>query len=145
MSDDSGRILIRARHGRQTGLPGLVARELSPRRLISLVARQHRTDELATILRQLFAVQLPISPRWVHEGDISLIWSGPGCWLLETETLSDQALTSLEASLRPTAAFCDQSDSRRQFELAGTRVREVPPRASRSTCTKTALPLATLH
>lgn len=72
---------------------------------------------------KVWGVELPSTPRWVSEHDISFIWAGPGQWLVRGPG-SFADLSSSLAALAPFGTFIDQSHARAALVVRGSRARD---------------------
>lgn len=89
--------------------------------LATVIARSGRHQELALVLSEHLGL-VPPEPRKVTSSTRgTLVWSGPGQWLLVTK---DRALIrDISRDLEGIAAVSDQSDARAVLRLTGPRIR----------------------
>jgi sarcosine oxidase subunit gamma len=118
--DASAGVVVPGRFGRQDGTGVKVVRRAGLG-LASVTARKGREADLSAALRDLIGVVPPKTPKAVN-GKESLIWSGPGQWLLVTGRADGVA--PLASKLDGLAAVVDQSDARAVLRLSGARIRE---------------------
>uniref|UniRef100_UPI00406C9AEC hypothetical protein n=1 Tax=Inquilinus sp. OTU3971 TaxID=3043855 RepID=UPI00406C9AEC len=74
-----------ARSGRAEGEPGVTARPRDDLALARVIARKGRADDLASVVRSRYGLDLPTTPKRVERGGLAFIWSGPDQWLVVTE------------------------------------------------------------
>jgi methylglutamate dehydrogenase subunit D len=85
----------------------------------SIVARRTAEAALSALVRERYGLDLPMVPRAAHSASHTVVWAGPGQWLLITERKEDfSALSSL-------AAVSEQSDARAALRLTGPNVRDM--------------------
>lgn len=111
------------RYGTADGAPGVTAKAVDLA-LASLIAGRDSTA-LSAALKAGLGLTLPQLPQITIGGAICAIGTGPGRWLVATETLTGTALLgTLETLCGPHGSVCDQSDSAVVFELSGPHVRD---------------------
>ena len=72
----------------------------------SIVARRSAETALSALVWERYGLDLPIVPRAAHSASHTVVWAGPGQWLLIAERKEGfSALSSL-------AAVSEQSDSK---------------------------------
>ncbi|MDO9382573.1 MAG: sarcosine oxidase subunit gamma family protein [Hyphomicrobiaceae bacterium] len=113
------------RLGFKDGEAGVQIAELTGVAIASIAARKGLADDLSAKVQTLFGLPLPSEPKRVAAGDVSIIWSAPGQWLVVFESGGRQRVSDLTAALRGLASTTDQSDSRAIIEISGPRVRDV--------------------
>jgi heterotetrameric sarcosine oxidase gamma subunit len=85
----------------------------------SIVARRSAETALSALVWERYGLDLPIVPRAAHSASHTVVWAGPGQWLLIAERKEGfSALSSL-------AAVSEQSDARAALRLAGPNVRDM--------------------
>lgn len=89
--------------------------------IASLIARENDEEALAQALKDRFGLDLPRQPGAVQANGRTLVWSGPGQWLLVAER-SDGFADDLVA-LSQHAAVADQSQSRAALGIGGPQAR----------------------
>jgi sarcosine oxidase subunit gamma len=112
------------RSGKPDGQPGLRVRRHVSTMLASVIARRGMAAALAAAADKTFGADLPMTPRWVAGRNASLIWNGPGHWLVE----SNHPAMNFEAIVQgfaACAAVVNQTDSRIMLDVSGPRVRDV--------------------
>lgn len=98
--------------------------------LASIAAGKGRLDDVRTIIRDTYGVDLPTKPERVEGNNIAFVWAGPDQWLAVAERGGDGGFgRDLEAELKPLlngkAAVVDQSDGRAVIRISGVKAREV--------------------
>ena len=89
--------------------------------IASLIGREDGNDALAQALKDRFGLDLPRQPGAVQANARTLVWSGPGQWLLVaggSEGFADDL-----AALSQHAAVADQSQSRAALRIGGPQAR----------------------
>ena len=85
----------------------------------SIVARRSAETALSALVWERYGLDLPIVPRAAHSASHTVVWAGPGQWLLIAERKEGfSALSSL-------AAVSEQSDARAALRLSGPNVRDM--------------------
>ncbi len=110
--------------GRLDGPPGLAVREHTPGLLASMIARPGQTTTLSAAAERAFGAPLPLAPRVASGAGVSIIWSGPGHWLVESSSAAIN-MNFLLTSCAGLASVFEQTDSRMVLEVSGPRVRDV--------------------
>jgi heterotetrameric sarcosine oxidase gamma subunit len=97
--------------------------------VVQVIARRGRSGDLAQAAAALFGEALPAEPSAVFAADATLVWSGPGQFLMVHAAGGAEAararFEAVRSALGTAASVFDQSDSRRMLVLDGARVREV--------------------
>ncbi|TSD90095.1 hypothetical protein FFK22_004150 [Mycobacterium sp. KBS0706] len=88
-----------------------------------MIARKGRADDLASIVRSRYGLDLPTMPKRVEQGGLALIWSGPGQWLAVAEDGRDLARELADAA-GAFAAVSDQGDGLAVLRVAGPHARD---------------------
>lgn len=109
------------RYGRPDGPAGVVATRLEHRDIATVTADPARAAELAAEAEATLGAALPLSPRVVQAGDVTLVWSGPGQWLALSERPG--LAQRLRDGVGQGAAIADQSGGRALLALSGRDVR----------------------
>lgn len=89
--------------------------------IASLIGRGEGDEALAQALAKRFGLDVPRQPGAVHENGQTLVWSGPGQWLLVSD--SSDGFADALAALAPHAAVADQSQSRAALSIGGPKAR----------------------
>ena len=89
--------------------------------IASLIGQADGDEALAQALKDRFGLGLPRRPGAVQANGRTLVWSGPGQWLLVSDS-SDGFADALLA-LSPHAAVADQSQSRAALRIGGPMAR----------------------
>ncbi|WP_186002296.1 sarcosine oxidase subunit gamma [Mycobacterium sp. KBS0706] len=111
------------RSGRAEGEPGVTVRPRDDLALARVIARKGRADDLASIVRSRYGLDLPTMPKRVEQGGLALIWSGPGQWLAVAEDGRDLARELADAA-GAFAAVSDQGDGLAVLRVAGPHARD---------------------
>lgn len=112
-----------ARSGRAEGESGVTVRPRDDLAMAKLIARKGRAGDLATVVCARYGLDLPATPKRVEQGDLAVIWSGPGQWLAVTEDRRDLA-RELTETVGAFAAVSDQSDGLAVLRISGPRARD---------------------
>ncbi len=119
------RVAIAGRHGAQDGAPGLVVSERADLALATVIARNGAEQALAQRVLEVFALELPTTPRCVERGSLAFVWAGPSRWLAVAQGEDGSRFEArLRRVLSGLASVADQSDGRVVLRLAGPGVRE---------------------
>lgn len=105
-----------------SGTAGVTARLIDGLGFASLIEAPGRRD-LEPRLRELTGLELPPSGRMSANDHHSLIWSGPGRWLLLA--CRRQGFGELLDAFSAVAATTDQSHARAALRISGAGVRDV--------------------
>ena len=92
--------------------------------IASLAAFSGRAAELSALVRDLWGVALPLTPRRVAAEAIAFIWAGPERWLV-TAPIADDLEELLRRHLGELAAVTDQSHGRIVLRLGGAGIRDL--------------------
>lgn len=114
-------VLKRGRFGNTTGDVGVSIAEMVPGAMGLLGQRK---DAGAGLVRAALALalDLPTKPRWLEARGLTVLWAGPGHWLVRRSG----SFADLEAelsTLAPHATLIDQSQSRAGLRVGGPCVR----------------------
>ncbi|MGE0846947.1 MAG: sarcosine oxidase subunit gamma [Flavobacteriaceae bacterium] len=94
--------------------------------ILQVVARRHLVREAAEALSGTLGLRVPMRPQMVAGRQASVLWSGPGQWLVLTAREGAAALAlSLERALPDRGAVTDQSHGRMLIRLHGPDARRV--------------------
>jgi methylglutamate dehydrogenase subunit D len=119
------RVLMPGHYGAEADVPGVTLSEHTGLALASVMARKGKTMELSARVKECFASDLPVTPRFVADGEIHFIWAGSGRWLAAA---THQSPTAFERHLRETlsglASVSGQSDGRSIIRISGPKARE---------------------
>jgi methylglutamate dehydrogenase subunit D len=88
----------------------------------TVMARKGKLEDLASIVRQQFQIDLPLRPRRSSFGEISFLGTGSGKWLAVNPILSADFTSELQAKLDGVASVVDQSDALAVIKLSGPSV-----------------------
>jgi sarcosine oxidase subunit gamma len=88
----------------------------------TVIARKGKLEDLASIVRQQFRVDLPLGPRRSSFGGIDFLGTGFGKWLAVSPMLSADLAGELQAELNGAASIVDQSDALAVIRLSGPSV-----------------------
>ncbi|WP_376986994.1 sarcosine oxidase subunit gamma [Bosea sp. R86505] len=90
--------------------------------IASLIAGREQEPALERALESRYGLSLPTGPAAVSSASHTLLWSGPGQWLLLAA--SGAGFAEDCAGLAGLAAVAEQSDGRAVLSLSGTMVRQ---------------------
>lgn len=120
------RVLVPGRYGAESENPGVTISELTDLALASVMVRKGKTPELVALVRERFAIDLPMTPRRTGHGPIHFIWAGPGRWLAAARNQPHVTFESdLCVALKGLASVTSQSDGRSIIRIGGPKTREV--------------------
>lgn len=91
--------------------------------IASLIASREQEPALGRAFESRLGLSLPTRPVAVSSASHTLVWAGPGQWLLVA--MAHDGFAEDCASLTAHAAVADQSDGRAVLSLSGTMVRKV--------------------
>lgn len=91
--------------------------------IASLIASQEQEPALGRAIESRLGLSLPTKPAAVPSASHTLVWAGPGQWLLVAT--SHDGFAEDCAALTAHAAVADQSDGRAVLSLSGTLARKV--------------------
>lgn len=114
-------ILAEGRHGAAGG-DGVVVTAREGLGVASIIAGEGDTRALARAIKARFGLDLPAVQVAAMSQTHSLVWSGPGQWLLVAQ--SRAGFTDDLAALSSLAAIAEQSDGRAVLRLSGAMVRK---------------------
>jgi methylglutamate dehydrogenase subunit D len=119
------RILVPGHYGAEGDVPGITISEQTDLALATVMARKGQSAELSARLKQLFAVELPVTPRHAASGQVHFIWAGPGRWLAATRNRLPSVFESdLRRACSGLASVTGQSDGRSIIRISGAKARE---------------------
>lgn len=110
-------------HYGRPGTPGVTARIADPEGAVLVAARRGQGAALMARAQAGFGLALVDAPQAIAAGDLTALGTGPGRWLVLSETAGD-----LLARLHPLAecgALTAQTDASVQIDLAGPDVRNL--------------------
>jgi sarcosine oxidase subunit gamma len=113
-----------AGHFGRTGASGLTITERTDISFATVIARRDQRGTLATACNTAFGLVPPDGPRRVTVGPLTFAGTGPGQWIVSTQTEPNLA-ARLRSVISPFAAVTNQSDSRLVLHLSGANVRDV--------------------
>jgi sarcosine oxidase subunit gamma len=113
-----------AGHFGRAGTSGLTIVERTDLVLATVIARRDQRVTLATACNTAFGLVPPDGPRRVTVGALTFAATGPGQWMVSSQTEANLA-ARLRAVIGPFAAVTDQSDSRLVLNLSGPKLRDV--------------------
>lgn len=117
------RALVAGHYGAQ-GDAGVLIKEIRNFGLVQVMARRGKAPEMATAARTRFGVAAPETSNSVETGDATLIWSGPGQFLV----LSNEGMHTVETlapALAASASLSDQSHARVLIAISGSKARSM--------------------
>jgi sarcosine oxidase subunit gamma len=92
--------------------------------IATVLARKNAIAPLAARVREHFALDLPRGPMLSRAGDVSILGTGPGAWLVVNERDGNRFVAALRESIGDVACVSDQSDGLAVLRLSGPRVRD---------------------
>lgn len=105
----------------------IVVGELAGFGLASVMARKRCDIER---LSAALGMDVPNGPAWSGDGDVALIGTGPGTWLVFTAEAPLPWIDDLRLRLRDVAAVSNQSAAYCLFHLSGSSARTVLQRGA---------------
>jgi len=119
-------LALPGRYGREDAAPGVVLTERTGLGLATVACRKGQDDGLKASVREAYGVDLPLTSA-VADGDgVSFIGTGPGQWLVVSQTHRGEALAEdLALALKGLASISDQSGGRAVIRIGGPRARDV--------------------
>jgi sarcosine oxidase subunit gamma len=93
--------------------------------IASLAARKGQDAALAARVAEIWGLALPVAPRWVGDAGLTILWSGPGQWLVVAHEWTNDLEADLRDRLGTLAVVADQSHGRAVLRLRGARARDV--------------------
>jgi heterotetrameric sarcosine oxidase gamma subunit len=114
-------ILSSGHHG-AVGQAGVSVTAWDAPGIASLIVGDGNEAALASIARERFGLELPMTPQVSASDTHALVWTGPGQWLLVAQGRAGFA-GDMQA-LADVAAVAEQSDGRAGLRLSGPRVRD---------------------
>jgi sarcosine oxidase subunit gamma len=108
------------------GISGEAGVTITPRHDLALayiIASANDQVATADLVSRQFGIELPLKPKAISRGELTIIWSGPSQWLAVSEKTG--LAHRLADALGGRAAITDQSDARAILLLEGARVREI--------------------
>jgi methylglutamate dehydrogenase subunit D len=101
---------------------GVRVSERSGLGISTVMARKGKLEELASIVRQQFQIDLPLRPRRSSFGGIGFLGTGFGKWLAVNARPSADFASELQTKLDGAASVVDQSDALAVIRLSGPSV-----------------------
>jgi sarcosine oxidase subunit gamma len=93
--------------------------------LASVLARRAADSTLASKVREIFGIELPMLPHRAAAGSVAFVWAGPGHWLATCEGEAGHRFeVRLRTALAGLASISDQSDGRAVLRIAGPSARD---------------------
>jgi heterotetrameric sarcosine oxidase gamma subunit len=117
-----GEQLSPRRLGRLDGDAGIFVHERADLSLVLIMTRRAMRTICIEKLRAAYDLEPPVIPRIIHGKGLSLVWSGPECWLAIASDQPDLEPT-LKTVLGNAASVVDLSDARVTLRIAGPRAR----------------------
>ena len=119
-------IAVPGRIGRSAGTAGVTLGERTDFGLATVMVRKGRQGDLAAAAEQAYGVALPARSRLAAGPRAGFIGTGPGQWLVVSESLRNGELArDLAANFRGLASISDQSDGRAVVRISGPKARDV--------------------
>lgn len=91
--------------------------------LATLNARKGSGVALTETMQTAFGLALPMGPKAVKAGDLTLVGTGPGSWLAVQEGGGWRFARDLASQLGPLASVCDQSSGYGVLRVRGPKIR----------------------
>ncbi|MFH1554330.1 MAG: sarcosine oxidase subunit gamma family protein [Pseudomonadota bacterium] len=112
-------------YGARTPVPGVVAALVGTLALATMVARRDALDSVAELALEKLGLTLPRGPYTASAGDLTLVGTGPGRFLVVGEGITGAPLLErLGHAFGKTAALTDQSDGQVVIQLSGPCTRD---------------------
>ncbi|MET0277223.1 MAG: sarcosine oxidase subunit gamma family protein [Pseudorhodoplanes sp.] len=108
------------------GITGEAGITVTPRHDLALayvIASERDQASSAELLSDRFGIELPVKPKAIGRGDLTMVWSGPSQWLAVSEKAA--LARRLVDALGRRMAITDQSAARAVLVLEGARVRDL--------------------
>ncbi len=119
-------IVVPGRIGKPDVEPGVTISERVDLGLTTVMVRKGRQADLAAAAERFYGVALPAGSRLAAGSRAGFIGTGPGQWLVVSETLRNGALArDLAEKFRGLASISDQSDGRAVVRISGPKARDV--------------------
>jgi heterotetrameric sarcosine oxidase gamma subunit len=119
-------IALPGRYGKQEDEPGVTIAERANLGLATVACRKGHGEDLKGRVRETYGVDLPSSSTVARGKDVSFVGTGPGEWLVVSETHENETLAEdLVQKLAGLASISDQSSGRAVVRLKGPRARDV--------------------
>lgn len=115
--------LKRGRFGSTAGEAGVSMAE-SPRGTMALLSLRKGAAADLVRVAATSGLDLPTRPAWTKAQGMTLLWAGPGQWLVR-RTGSFAELEAELSAFAPYATLIDQSHSRAVLTLSGPRIRDM--------------------
>ena len=114
--------ILSSGHFGATGSAGITATAWDAPGIASLIVGDGNEAALADAIHKQFKLELPATARISASDTHTLVWAGPGQWLLVAQ--SRAGFADAMQALAAVAAVAEQSDGRAGLRLSGPRVRE---------------------
>jgi heterotetrameric sarcosine oxidase gamma subunit len=101
---------------------GVRASERTGLGIATVMARKSKLEDLTSIVRQQFQIDLPSRPRRSSFGNISFLGTGSGKWLAVKQAPSAYFASELQLKFNGLASVVDQSDALGVIALSGPSV-----------------------
>lgn len=118
-------LLSPGRRGRMDGPAGVTVAEHPNLRMASLMARRGKADELASLIRGAYGLDIPTRPRRVGDDRLAFLWAGPEQWLVVAEGAAQPLEEELRGHAGDLASVAGQGDGRAVLRVGGPRARDV--------------------
>jgi sarcosine oxidase subunit gamma len=108
------------------GISGEAGVTITPRHDLTLayvIASANDQATTADLVSHQFGIELPLKPKAISRGDLTIVWSGPSQWLAVSREAG--LVRRLMEELKGHAAITDQSDGRAVLVLEGDHVRDM--------------------
>ncbi|TPL34593.1 sarcosine oxidase subunit gamma family protein [Mesorhizobium sp. B2-4-6] len=115
------RALVAGAYGAQ-GEAGVSLTEIRNFGLVQVMARRGKSAEMAKAAKAGFAVPAPETPKATDAADATLIWSGPGQFLVLSKGVK-HAIEAFAPVFAGSASLSDQSHARALIRVSGDKAR----------------------
>uniref|UniRef100_B0SV21 Sarcosine oxidase gamma subunit n=1 Tax=Caulobacter sp. (strain K31) TaxID=366602 RepID=B0SV21_CAUSK len=99
-----------------------------------------RRGASAATIGEAMSADLPLGPRWIANGSIVVLGSGPGTWLAQREDVDPSWIGDLQGRLVGLASVSDQSGAYRVFWIEGSGARTLLQRGAAVDLDESAFP-----
>ena len=98
---------------------GVTLRERRPASLVQVAGWPSAAGALTARLREVAGIEPPTAGKTASGGDLTLLWTAPGRWLVVSETRADLAATLTAAVAADIGTVSDLGHARCVFRLLG--------------------------
>lgn len=103
---------------------GVTAMERVGLGIATVMVRKGERAKLSDAIRNLFGIGLPAGAKWIAQGGVTFLGTGPGKWLAISDTNGTTFVQSIETKLRGLASVVEQSGGLGVLRLSGANLLE---------------------